>query len=187
MSRVFQRFFRLVRRRPQCLRIVGYLAISAVALAPVTACVRSSTGPVPTRATEAGSAAVPQLQGQVTVFAAASLTDAFTEIGIALERATPGTKIVFNFAGSPALRTQLEQGARADVFASADEPTMDAAHRQGLLAGPPRLFALNRLVVIVPAQNPGAIERLQDLARPGLKLVLARRDVPAGRGSSVPS
>jgi|DewCreStandDraft_5_1066085.scaffolds.fasta_scaffold00469_13 molybdate transport system substrate-binding protein len=180
MSRVLRRFFRLVRRCPRCLCILGYLAIPAVALAPVTACVRSSTGPAPAQATEAGSAAAARLQGQVTVFAAASLTDVFTEIGTALERANPGTKIVFNFAGSPALRTQLEQGARADVFASADEPTMDAVDRQGLLAGPPRLFALNRLVVIVPAQNPGAIERLQDLARPGLKLVLARSDVPVG-------
>lgn len=180
MSRVLRRFGLRGRRRPQYLRILGRLAVAAVALVLMIACVHSSTGRAPAQTTETGSAATPQLQGQLTVFAAASLTDAFTELGTALERANPGTRIVFNFAGSPTLRTQLEQGARADVFASADEPTMEAIYRQGLLAGSPRLFALNRLVVITPAQHPRALEGLQDLARPGLKLVLARSDVPAG-------
>jgi molybdate transport system substrate-binding protein len=123
---------------------------------------------------------VPRLQGQLTVFTAASLTEAFQEMAATLERGNPGTKVTFNFAGSPTLRTQLAQGARADVFASADEPNMQGAQQDGTIAGEPRIFARNWLVVIVPASNPAGIATLQDLAKPGLKLVLARKEVPVG-------
>ena len=119
----------------------------------------------------------------VTVFAAASLTDAFSELGRRLERRTPGITVRFNFAGSQQLVAQLAQGAAADVLATADQQWMRAAEDRGLLAGPPATFAHNRLVVIVPASNPGRISRLEDLARPGLKLVLAGASVPAGRYS----
>jgi molybdate transport system substrate-binding protein len=124
--------------------------------------------------------AVPRLQGQLTVFTAASLTDAFQEIAATLEQGNPGTKVMFNFAGSPTLRTQLAQGARADVFASADEPNMQGAQKDGSIAGEPHIFARNLLVVIVPAPNPAGIATLQDLAKSGLKLVLARKEVPVG-------
>jgi molybdate transport system substrate-binding protein len=119
----------------------------------------------------------------VTVFAAASLTDAFTELGRRLERRAPGVSVRFNFAGSQQLVAQLEQGAPADVLASADQQWMRAAADRGLVAGGAAIFARNRLVVIVPASNPGRISRLEDLARPGLKLVLAGAAVPAGRFS----
>lgn len=119
----------------------------------------------------------------VTVFAAASLTEAFTELGRALERRVPGVSVRFNFAGSQQLVAQLEQGAAGDVFAPADRGWMAAAAAAGLIEGEPAVFARNRLVVLVPAANPGAIERLQDLARPGLKLVLAGPSVPAGKYS----
>lgn len=125
-------------------------------------------------------AEVPRLQGQLTVFTAASLTDAFQEIAATLEQGNPGTKVTFNFAGSPTLRTQLAQGARADVFASADEPNMQGAQQDGTIAGEPRIFARNLLVVIVPAANPAGIATLQDLARAGIKLILARKEVPVG-------
>ena len=128
------------------------------------------------------SAAAP---GRTTlqVFAAASLSDVFTEIGRRLERQRPGLTVRLNFAGSQQLATQLEQGAMADVFASADERWMGYARDHGLLAGEPSVFARNTLVVIVPRTNPGRIHRLQDLARGGIKLVLGADAVPVGRYS----
>ena len=117
----------------------------------------------------------------VTVFAAASLTEAFNELGRRFEREHPGTRVRFNYAGSQQLVLQLQQGAEADAFASADERWMRTAQEDGLLAGAPTLFARNRLVVIVPAGNPARVSALPDLARPGLKIVLAAEAVPAGR------
>ncbi len=115
------------------------------------------------------------------VFAAASLTDAFQQIGRGFEEQHPGVRIVFNFAGSQRLEQQIEQGAGADVFASADERQMRAAVRSGRVKpGTPRVFARNRLVVIYPRSNPGRLRGLRDLARPGAKLDLAAREVPAG-------
>jgi molybdate transport system substrate-binding protein len=122
----------------------------------------------------------PRLQGELTIFTAASLTDAFKEMATRIEQANPGTKLAFNFAGSPTLRTQLAQGARADVFASADEPNMAGAEKEGTIMGEPRIFARNLLVVVVPAQNPAGIKTLQDLTKPKIKLVLAHKDVPVG-------
>jgi molybdate transport system substrate-binding protein len=117
---------------------------------------------------------------EVTVFAAASLTGAFQEIGGIFEQAHPGTRVRFNFAGSQQLATQVEQGAIADVFASADQRWMEYAAEKGLLAGEARLFAHNRLVVIVPTTNPARIGRLQDLAKRGVKMVVAAEAVPVG-------
>lgn len=116
------------------------------------------------------------------VFAAASLTDAFTEIGKNFEAANPGVIVTFNFAGSQALRTQIEEGAPADLFASANKTEMD-----NLIAGAfvaqdaPKLFLSNKLVVILPANNPTGVETLEDLAKPGIKLVLAAEEVPVGK------
>jgi molybdate transport system substrate-binding protein len=128
----------------------------------------------------ATAAEVPRIQGELTVFTAASLTDAFKEIAAQIEQANPGTKLTFNFAGSPTLRTQLAQGARADVFASADEPNMYGAELDGTISGEPQIFARNLLVVVVPANNPAGINTPQDLAKPKLKLVLTNKDVPVG-------
>jgi molybdate transport system substrate-binding protein len=126
---------------------------------------------------------IPRIQGELTIFTAASLTEAFKEMAAQIEQANPGTKLTFNFAGSPTLRTQLAQGARADVFASADEPNMYGAEKDGTISGEPQIFARNLLVVIVPANNPAGIKTLQDLAKPKLKLVLASKDVPVGNYS----
>ncbi len=117
---------------------------------------------------------------ELTVFAAASLTDAFREIAARFERENPGLRVVLNFGGSPQLRVQIEQGARADVFASANQPQMDLLKRGGLVAGADRVFARNRLVVIVPKDNPARIERLQDLGRPGVRFVTTHPSVPVG-------
>jgi molybdate transport system substrate-binding protein len=129
---------------------------------------------------EATAAEVPRIQGELTIFRAASLTDAFKEMAAQIKQANPGTKLTFNFAGSPMLRTQLAQGARADVFASADELNMEGAEKDGTITGQPQIFARNLLVVIVPATNPAGINTLQDLAKAKLKLVLTNKDVPVG-------
>lgn len=116
----------------------------------------------------------------LTVFAAASLTEAFTELGDSLHARNPGVSVHFNFAGSQLLALQLTEGADADVFAAADARWMRAVADSGLVQDP-RPFAHNRLVVILPATNPARIATLPDLARPGVKIVLAGDAVPAGR------
>jgi molybdate transport system substrate-binding protein len=118
--------------------------------------------------------------GEVTVFAASSLTDAFNEMGTEFTKANPRATVKFNYAASTALRTQLEQGAKADVYASADQVQMDNAKKSGLIDGEDRLFVKNKLVVIYPAANPGKITAVKDLANPGLKLVLTDKNVPIG-------
>lgn len=120
----------------------------------------------------------------LTVFAAASLTDAFSEIGADFSTANPGVTVVFNFAGSNQLATQIGQGAPADVFASANTAQMDVAVEAGRVdAGAPQIFVTNRLVVVYPADNPAGIAGLADLANPDTLLVLAAEEVPAGRYS----
>jgi len=119
----------------------------------------------------------------LTVFAAASLTDAFNEIGRNFEAQNPETKLVFNFAGSQQLAQQLAQGAPADIFASANRKQIDALSQDGgrIISGTARIFARNRLVVIYPHDNPLQLQRLTDLAQPGLKVVLAAKEVPVGQ------
>jgi molybdate transport system substrate-binding protein len=107
---------------------------------------------------------------QVTVYAAASLTDVFQELA-------PDAR--FNFAGSDELAAQIREGARADVYASADPSYPQALHAEGLV-GKPRVFATNRLVLIVPRANPARIAGLGDLSQPGIKLVLGAEGVPVG-------
>lgn len=119
-------------------------------------------------------------QRTLTVFAAASLQSAFTVLGDSLEHARPGLKVTFNFSGSQTLALQIQQGAPADVFASADDRWMTAVKDSGHVRGEPRVFAHNELVVIVPASNPGHVTELADLGKPKLKLVLAAEAVPAG-------
>jgi molybdate transport system substrate-binding protein len=123
------------------------------------------------------------LTGELTVFAAASLTEPFTEIGKRLETDHPGLKVTYNFGGSPTLRTQLEQGARADVFASADAAQMDLAKKNNVVKGDAPLFVKNRLVVIVPKENRAKVTTLCDLGKPDLKLDLANAKVPVGNYS----
>jgi len=118
----------------------------------------------------------------LTVYAAASLTDAFTEIGRAFETEHPDVALVFNFGGSQNLRTQIEQGAPADVFASANTKEMDALVSQNFVEpAAPQNFLTNQLVVILPKDNPAGIHSLDDLGKPSIKIVLAAEEVPAGR------
>ena len=125
-------------------------------------------------------AAPPEPQ-MLTVYAAASLTNAFEEIGKAFEAANPGVTVEFNFAGSQTLRTQIEQGAQADVFASANAKEMDTLVTGKFIpADSTKIFLTNQLLVIMPADNPAGLTALADLAKPGLKVVLAAKEVPVG-------
>ncbi len=120
----------------------------------------------------------------LNVFAAASLTDAFGEIGENFAAAHPGTEVVFNFAGSNQLATQITEGAPADVFASANKTQMNVVIESGrIITGTPRTFVRNRLVVVTPSDNPAGLTGLQDLTTPGLKLVFAAKEVPVGQYS----
>jgi molybdate transport system substrate-binding protein len=136
------------------------------------------------------SACAPQAQSPssddtvLTVLAASSLTGAFQELGSLYESQNPGTRVDFNFAGSQQLAQQLAQGAPGDAFASASQKPMDLLAAEGLvLPENERVFARNRLIVVLPADDPGSIASLQDLAKPGVKLVLAAKEVPVGQYS----
>jgi molybdate transport system substrate-binding protein len=121
------------------------------------------------------------LTGTASVFAAASLTDSFKALGTAFQTAHPGTTVQFNFAGSPTLVTQIEQGASADVFAAADTTNMDRLKTDGLTAGTAQVFAHNKLEIVVAAGNPKGITGLADLAKPGVIYITAAPTVPAGK------
>jgi molybdate transport system substrate-binding protein len=126
------------------------------------------------------SAGFAQSPKELTVFAAASLRGAFGEIGERYENET-GIRVAFNFDNSQALRTQLVNGAYADLFASANVLQMNAAKNDGLMNNSSVvIFTKNKLSLIVPRDNPARIGRLSDLARPGLKIVMGTKSTPVG-------
>jgi molybdate transport system substrate-binding protein len=126
-------------------------------------------------------AADPAPTGKVMVFAAASLTAAFREIATAFETRHPGTRVETNFAGSSTLVQQIEQGAPADVFASANDQQMQRLADKKLLAARATRFTRNLLEIAVEVGNPHGIRGLADLTKPGLVVVLAGPTVPAGQ------
>jgi molybdate transport system substrate-binding protein len=146
------------------IRLAAVLAVAALALA---AC----GGDEPSGGSSGSS-------NEIKVFAAASLTAAFTELGQQYTSANGGTKVTFNFAGSQALATQIQQSAPADVFASADLANMDNVKD---LVGTPKSFASNLLAIVVEKGNPKGVKGLDDLGNGDLKVVLAAEEVPAGR------
>lgn len=156
-----------MRRRPR----LAPFAILALALSVLSACT-----------SQAGSNQTTPPQVTLTVYAAASLTDAFKEIGANFQHAHANVSVMSNFAGSQQLEQQIAQGAQADVFASANAKYMDAAITAGVVtSGAQKTFARNRLIVIVPKNNPAHIQTLRDLGKPGVKLVLADKSVPVGQ------
>jgi molybdate transport system substrate-binding protein len=130
-------------------------------------------------AVAASRSSTAELAGSLTVFAAASLTDVFTDLGERVEADHPGLDVQFNFAGSSALATQVTQGAPADVFASANEAQMAVVADAGL-ADDPRVFAANVLQIAVPAGNPAGITGLADLGREELTIAVCAPQVPCG-------
>jgi len=116
---------------------------------------------------------------EIVVFAASSLTDAFTELAEAFEVEHPAARILLHFAGSSQLAAQLAEGVPADVFASANPEQMQAAISAGRIdPGAGAIFVSNRLTIIVPTGNPAGVASLEDLARPGILLILAVEGVP---------
>jgi molybdate transport system substrate-binding protein len=118
--------------------------------------------------------------GTLTVFAAASLTAAFTELGDQFEANHEDVNVEFNFAGSQALATQLIEGASSDLFAAANTDQMERVVDADLIENAPVIFARNQLVIIVPADNPAGLQSVNDLGNPNLSLVLAAEEVPVG-------
>ena len=119
---------------------------------------------------------------RLSVFAAASLADAFDEIGRSFEANNPGVSVSFNYGGSNQLARQILEGAPADVFASANQRQMDVVIESGqVVSATERTFVRNRLVVVFSADNPTQIRTLNDLAKPGIKIVLAAEAVPVGQ------
>ncbi|MET9229992.1 molybdate ABC transporter substrate-binding protein [Lentzea sp. NPDC003310] len=121
-----------------------------------------------------------KVTGDVTVFAAASLTETFTQLGKDFEAAHPGTKVRFNFGGSSALAQQLNQGAPADVFASAAPANMKQVTDTKAITDAPTTFVRNKLAIAVPKGNPGKIAGLPDFADAGKKIALCAEQVPCG-------
>ena len=149
-------------------------AVAQPAAAPTTA-------PAAQPTTAAAPANTAPLSGEIVVFAASSLTDAFQEIASTFQQANPNAKVTFNFGASSQLATQLGQGASADVFASADTTQMDNAKKAGAVTSQDQVLARNRLVLITPKDNPARINVIKDLANPGVKFVTAQPSVPIGQ------
>ena len=130
------------------------------------------------------TSAEPELSGELTVYAAASLRAAFDELATQFEQRHPSLHVQpLTYDGSSTLATQIVEGAPADVFASADEPNMQKVVDEGL-AVDPRVFATNTLVLVVPAGNPAGIGGLDDLADPAATVVLCAAEVPCGAASA---
>lgn len=161
-------------------RITAAAAVLAAAALALSGCAASS-GARPSASTGSASSAV---SGTVTVFAAASLTATFTDLGKAFEAGHPGTTVTFSFAGSSDLVSQLTEGAPADVFASADEANMAKLTAAKLADGAPVDFATNVLAIAVPPGNPAHIASFADLGRPGVKTVVCAPQVPCGAATA---
>ena len=159
------------------------LAVATVSvLLMIAGCSAKDTSPAAPSASVTASTA-PALSGTLNVFAAASLTEAFTTIGAAFESAHPGVQVVFNFGASSALAQQVVAGAPADVFAAANPATMKIVVDAGD-ARAPQVFVTNRLEIAVPANNPGKVIGLADFAKPGLKIALCAPKVPCGAAAT---
>ena len=159
------------------MRIRGILAASAaIALLATAGCGDDSGDGADTPQPSASA----RVTGEINVFAAASLTGAFQRIGKDFEAANPGTTVTFNFAGSSLLATQINEGAPADVFASAAPANMATVTDAGNGEGTPRIFVKNQLVIAVPKGNPKGVKGLSDLTKADVMVALCAEQVPCG-------
>lgn len=176
-----------MRRAPRFL-----IALSAALGLTVAACgsddsansdTTAGTNAAPTTAADAATTSVadPEIAGDLNVFAAASLTAAYTEIGDAFMVEYPDADVTFNFASSSDLVTQINEGAPADVYASADQANMTKLTDAGGNAGPPQAFATNELEIIVEPGNPKGITGVADLAPADVLYVTCAPEVPIGK------
>ncbi|MGD9794971.1 MAG: molybdate ABC transporter substrate-binding protein [Acidimicrobiia bacterium] len=148
--------------------------------ATTTAAAATSTTKAVATTKPSTTTTVAPITGTITVYAAQSLSNAFTDMGKAFEAKYPGASVKFNFAGSSTLVTQIFQGAPADVFASADQPNMDRLVDSGLMSGSPQVFTKNLLQIVVAKGNPKGITGLSDLVRADVVTVLCAPAVPCG-------
>ena len=169
-----------VSRRRVRLATAG--AVLGAVLLAVAGCASSSPSGGP--GTDTGTGTPARASGTITVFAAASLTKTFTELGKDFEKANPGSTVTFSFGGSSDLVSQLSAGAPADVFASADEANMKKAVTAKVVDGDPVDFATNVLAIAVPPGNPAHIASFADLARAGVKAVVCAPQVPCGAATA---
>ena len=150
--------------------------VAALAALALTACGGSASSSV----TSSAVSSLPDTAaGSITVFAASSLKEAFTQIGKDYEAAHPGAKVTFNFGASSTLATQITQKAPADVFASASQKTMDTVTAAGAATGD-KVFAVNTIEIATPPNPTTPVTSLADLAKPGVKVVICQKDVPCG-------
>jgi molybdate transport system substrate-binding protein len=160
-------------------RFAATLLTASLIVVGLAACASNNSGtssaPGPS-ATESGSLS---LSGNITVFAAASLTESFTELGKQFESANPGTKVTFSFGASSGLAQQINSGAPADVFASASPKNMDQVVDVGG-ASNPKVFATNKMEIATPPNNPAQIASVNDLAKSSVKTALCQPQVPCG-------
>ncbi|TAM66046.1 MAG: molybdate ABC transporter substrate-binding protein [Microbacteriaceae bacterium] len=165
----------------------GVRVLAAVAgVLLLAGCASGQSGSSPAGAGHAATSshAADALSGDLTIYAAASLTASFNELAAAFEKANPGVTVKpIDYDGSSTLATQLIQGAPVDVFASADQATMDEVSSAGLLDGSSTVFARNALEIAVQPGNPRKITGLSDLANPKLQVVLCAPQVPCGTAS----
>ncbi len=159
-------------------RSLHALAMAAVATLALAGC-GSTDGPESSSGNGPGSP-LPTASGEIVVFAAASLTESFTQLGKDFEAANPEATVTFNFAGSSALAQQINQGAPADVFASAAPKNMTDVTDTGAITDSPVTIVTNTLEIVVPAGNPGKVSGLADFAKPDLKIALCAEQVPCG-------
>ncbi|MGY1744757.1 molybdate ABC transporter substrate-binding protein [Blastococcus sp. SYSU D00695] len=163
------------------MRIPTRFLVAASAVALLVGCgADGDTGAAGDGGSGGGGGGGGDLTGTLTVFAAASLTDVFTDLGDRLEEDHPDLDVQFNFAGSSALATQITQGAPADVFASANPAQMTVVTDAGLADGDPQVFASNVLEIAVPEGNPAGVTGLADFAREDLTLAVCAPEVPCG-------
>ena len=139
----------------------------------------SSAKPSSTPSTSASGSS--QLSGSITVFAASSLTSSFKALAKQFETAHPGTSVKLDFDSSSVLVTQIENGAPADVFASADTKNMQKLQSKGAVTATPTVFAKNLLEIAVAPKNPKQVATVADLAKPGLIVVLCASEAPCGK------
>jgi molybdate transport system substrate-binding protein len=147
------------------------VALAGVALL-ITGCGSSTSG-----GSSSSSAPEPKT---LTVYAASSLTESFSALKPEFEAQHPGVTVKYNFGGSSTLVQQLTNGAKADVFASADQANMDKAVQGGVIDGTPTVFATNKLTIAVAPGNPKNLKTFADLAQGGLTVVVCATQVPCG-------
>lgn len=168
---------RSATRRSRTLRMAGGLTVAALALA---GCSGGGSADSSEKSDGESGSSSKKLSGTVTVFAAASLKESFTELKKTFEKEHPGTKVTFNFGGSDALAASITSGAPADVFAAASPKTMKTVTDAGDAQGTPSTFVRNQLEIATLPGNPKKISTFKDLTGGGLKVALCAKEVPCG-------